>query len=164
MIVSLLGLLMSVEQPVKRPSTTSMTALRRCRGLADADRLRCYDQAVGALEAAVSSGAVTVVGREEFERTRRSLLGLRLPATPLLGDGKKNEAASIATTIRSVRPFERDKWVLELADGAVWQTTEGDTRSVPPRPNDEVTIRRGSLGSYILKWTSGRAQRAIRLR
>jgi hypothetical protein len=113
---------------------------------------------------AVSNGAVTIVGREEIQRTRRSLFGLRLPATPLLGDANKTGATSIATTIRAVHPFERDKWILELADGAVWQTTEGDTRSVEPRPNDAVVIRRGSLGSYILKWNSGRAQRAIRVR
>lgn len=164
MVVSLLGLILLVEQPTDRPSPESLTALRQCRELADANRLRCYDQAVGALDAAVSSGAVTIVGREEIQHTRRSLFGLRLPATPLLGDANKSGAASIATTIRAVQRFERDKWVLELADGAVWQTTEGDTRSVEPRPNDAVTIRRGSLGSYILKWSSGRAQRAIRVR
>lgn len=156
--------LAAATQPAADPAPQpSPQAVFACRTLPDVERLRCYDRTVAAMQAAVASGSVAIVNREELQRARRSLFGLKVPSMPLLNRSGGEEQAKIETTIRAVRPFERGKWEIVLADGAVWQTTEEDTRSIDPRAGAVVTIGRGSLGSYILTWRGGRPQRAKRV-
>lgn len=155
--------LVSLGQPAPASPPRPPEALFACQRLPDVERLRCFDNAVAAMQAAVASGSVAIVDREELQRTRRSLFGLRLPSLPLLNRSGAEEQTSIEASIRSVRSFEKGMWEIVLSDGAVWRTTEQDTRSIDPRAGDPVTIRRGSLGAYILTWRGGRPQRARRV-
>jgi hypothetical protein len=150
-----------VTQPAAAP--IPLSPLAQCRRLADAERLRCYDEGMARLEGEIARGTVMVVGKDELAKTRRSLFGLRLPSVPLFSRGGADVQDSVESTIRSVRAYEPGKWEIVLADGEVWQTTEADTRSFDPRVGAKVTIKRASLGSYTLRWADGRPQRARRI-
>ncbi len=140
--------------------------LERCRAIASAEqRLQCYDAAADALIQATKAGNLVVVDRETITKTRRSLFGLSLPRLPLFGGGDGEEhAGELETTIRAARSVDYAKWLITVEDGAVWQTVDPDTRSRDPRPGDPVTIRRGSLGNYLISWTGSRTLSAKRLR
>ena len=59
-----------------------------CRDIADpAQRLACYDTAVGALATAEEQDDVVIASREEIRETRRGLFGLSLPKIKLFGGG-----------------------------------------------------------------------------
>lgn len=153
------------QQPQDRQRPAQLESLLRCRGIpAVEDRVRCYDSAAAVLDAATSSGNVVVIDRDAISRTRRTLFGLSLPSLPFLGgnDGEE-EASEIQSTVRGARSVEHGKWLVTLQDGAVWQTTEPNTRSRSPRTGDSITIRKGSLGSYRMSWEGSRAVKAKRI-
>jgi hypothetical protein len=47
------------------------------------------------------------------------------------------------------------RWVVTLDNGQVWEQREAGAESRRPRPGDEVTIRKASLGSFLMA-VSGR--------
>lgn len=148
-----------------------LQSLLACRQVADAgERLACFDRQAAAFEEARAKREVVVVDREQVRSSQRSIFGLTLPRIPLLGNGGsrgEDEAAGvpneISGTIRSVRETREGKWLVGV-DEAVWQTTEVAVFEGPPRVGTKVTIRRGSLGSFILVPEGRRGLRAIRLR
>jgi hypothetical protein len=139
-----------------------------CRGQADDQaRLRCYDAAAAALAEATSAGAVVVIDREEVRRTRRALFGFNLPRLPFFGGDnsqQEEEPSEIEGRIESARSAGYGKWVIELEDGALWQTTEADTRLGAPRIGQPVRIRKAALGSYMISVDRQRSVRAMRVR
>ena len=152
-------------QPQAQPQAPQLRALLQCRTVTPADaRLRCYDAATAALAQATNTGAVVVVDQQTIRRARRSIFGLSLPDLPFIGGGDDEESKEIKSTIRSARDFEYGKWEITLVDGAVWQTTQPDTRSRQPRAGDSVTIRKASLGGYRISWPGGRGVGVKRIR
>ncbi len=142
--------------------------LRACRGLPDAERLACYDRAASALDAAVASKEVTVLDKQEVRRTRRGLFGFTLPRIGLFaGDGDEKEADAfieITSTVASARTVENSRIEFRLADEteAVWRTT--DPLGFPPKTGTEVTIRKGALGNYFIRFKGTRPVRGMRVR
>lgn len=145
-----------------------LDSLAACRTITTPDaRLACYDKAGAALERDLKSRELRIVDRTELQRTRRSLFGLNLPASGLLGasdDSDQREAfTEINTTVRSARPAANGRGEVTLADdgAAVWQTT--DPMNFPPKAGARIRIRKGAMGAFFLH-VDGRSYRAIRLR
>ena len=141
-------------------------ALASCRAqVDDAARLRCYDAAAGALTDATARGSVVLVDQEDVRKTRRSLFGFSLPKLPFFsGDKSADEAQEELTAkIASTGPVGYGKWRLRLEDGAVWETTESSSALRDPRAGNEVVIKRGPLGSYMIRIAGQRGVRAKRV-
>lgn len=120
-----------------------------CRSIADpAQRLSCYDEAVGAFAQAQQSGDMVVVDREQVRRTNRSLFGLSLPDMGSFG----SETDRVAEQTYAIRSAERSAyggWVLQMQDGTVWRQT--DDRRIPrPRDGASAHVERGRLGGYTM--------------
>src|SRR5690348_11471763 len=78
-----LGSSAAQSQQGNAPQATPVSKLVECRKIADpAARLQCYDAGVDNLNAAVKSGSIVVVDREDVRKTRRSLFGFTLPKLP----------------------------------------------------------------------------------
>ena len=141
-------------------------ALARCKAQTeDAARLRCYDAAAGALTAAAAKGDVVVVDQQDLKTARRSLFGFSVPKLPFFGGDKSGQEApdEITASINSVRPLGNGKWQLRLEDGALWETTEASSFIRDPKAGNPVMIKRGALGSYMMRIGGQRALRAKRV-
>lgn len=141
--------------------------LGSCRAIADnAARLACFDQASGALLAATSRGDVSVIDRGELRTTRRSLFGFGLPKLPFFrGDPTADEASdNLDSKIATAREVGYGKYRIGLTDGgAVWETLETYESFDPPRPGQPIAIKRGPMGSYMVRIDGQRGVKAKRV-
>lgn len=135
-----------------------LDSLRTCQGITDnAERLACFDKAVGTIVAASDSDDLRIVDREEVRETRRKLFGFSLPDLGIFGrrDGKGDEAKEdeldvLQTTIASVRPTGNG-YVLTTAEGAKWQIDSVPRRLLSPKVGQSLEIRNAALSSYFLR-------------
>jgi len=145
----------ALAQDSGRPADRALAPFVACRPLADPRaRALCYDAALDRLQQAVAERQVVIVQRDE----RRAVLSL--PATspraaPVL-------PARIDSTIVSATVTGYDRWIIRIASGTIWRTTESGL-SVVPRPGLEINIRRGALGGYLMQIGKGRSVRAERI-
>ena len=125
--------------------------LLRCRGIADTSaRLACYD-------------ALPLTGGEgkAGEASQRNV-----PATPAqFGLEERAIMAGALEAIESNIPGRFSGWTpnerIRLANGQVWQVTDGSSRAYDVE-NPKVTITRGSLGAFYLNLTGD--NRSVRVR
>ena len=131
----------------------------------DAARLRCYDAAVAALSEATTSGKVVMVDREDVRKTRRSLFGFSLPKLPFFRGDKSSEDQQdeLTAKVASAGSVGYGKYRIKLEDGALWETTEGSSVIKGPDAGDTVVIKKGPLGSYMMRIAGQRALRAKRV-
>jgi len=156
----------AVAAKPKPSESPLLRGLAECRGLADdAARLRCFDAAAAALTDAAGSGKVVVVEREDVRRVRRSLFGFSLPKVPFFSgdDTAEDGQEEITAKIAAAGPIGYDKYQIRLEDGAMWQTTEGSSAIDVPRSGDTVVIKRGPLGSYMMRINGQRGVKAKRV-
>lgn len=126
-----------------------LAAMTQCRSLTEpASRLACFDKSVAAFDLAEASQAVIVVDERQVRETRRSLFGISLPDTGLLGN--RNDLPQIETSLKSASVDDAGRWTFQLVDGARWVQTDDYTIARRPRENDKVVIKRGALGSFKL--------------
>jgi hypothetical protein len=141
-------------------------ALANCRAQSDdAARLRCYDAAAAALTDAAARGSVVLVDQEDVRKTRRSLFGFSLPKLPFFSGDKSadDQQDELTAKIASAGPIGYGKWRIKLEDGALWETTEASSAVSDPRAGNEVKIKRGPLGSYMIRIAGQRGLRAKRV-
>jgi hypothetical protein len=146
------------------PSPELFEAMEACRGIADnAQRLACFDTTSAKLSAAVDSKQIVVIEDKEVKKTKRSLFGFRLPDLSIFGgsDEDAEEEKILNTTIKTLRKAEGGRWNIGIAEGAVWQTTEGV--SFIPQIGDALEIKAGVMGGYFVKVRNKRAIRAKRI-
>lgn len=74
----------------------------------------------------------------------------------------RSSTESEAVVIAS-RDTGQGLWQLQMADGALWRMTERVAGFRPPSANGTVTIRRGALGSYMMKVGRQGAVRVMRV-
>jgi hypothetical protein len=156
----------AVAAAPKPSESPLLRGLADCRRLTDdAARLRCFDAAAAALTDAAGSGKVVVVEREDVRRVRRSLFGFSLPRVPFFsGDDSAEDAQEELTAkVAAAGPLGYDKYQLRLEGGALWQTTEASLGVDPPKAGDTVVIKKGPLGSYMMRIAGQRAVRAKRV-
>lgn len=137
--------------PPGAAAATPLQGLEACRAIgADAARLACYDREAAALVAARGKGDLVLLDRSEVRKTRRQLFGLPIPRLPFFNDdADADEVKRIDTALAAVARSGYDTYRLTMADGTVWETTEGKG-SFLPRKGDKIAIERGTLGSYTV--------------
>lgn len=129
--------------------------LIECRKIENIEeRVACYDAKVDALDQAEANNQVIIADREEVQEARRGLFGFNLPKLRLFGDGDDNEEETISeltTAVVSARQFGRGRWRIRMMDGSVWEQVNTRSLSSRPKEGQEVSIKRASLGSFLVK-------------
>jgi hypothetical protein len=146
-------------------SNPLISAVARCLEIRDdAARLSCSDAAARALVAAERARELVVVDRVEVRRTRRSLFGLPVDLGQIFAgrDRAEDRFEALNTVIKGAEQ-DGGRWTFRLEEGGAWRTMEELPLSRTPRPGTPVTVRRGALGSYVLKAEGARAVRARRV-
>ena len=154
----------------EKGESSYIAGLRACQAKTDpAERLACYDAAVGAMVSASAGGEVRVVDREAVRETRRKLFGFTLPDLGIFGKSDKEdpeqaeEFTTLQTTIASVRPI-KGSLIMVTAEGAEWQLDELPNRLMRPKPGDTLEIRKGALSSYVLRIDGQKGVKGRRVR
>ena len=159
----LAGPAMARDRDASTPSK-ALDELTKCTAIAvDTDRLACFDRAVKTVLAGQQSKAFVVLDRAEVQRTKRSLFGFSLPSIKLFGGGDDDDALKeLVAVMRSSVQLPGGLIRFELDDNSVWETTE--QVMLAPRKGDRVTIKAGTLGSYVATAPGRRSARVRRLR
>ncbi|WP_210358767.1 hypothetical protein [Sphingomonas beigongshangi] len=160
----MLTLLLMIAAPAQESGNNLLQILASCRAIADNnERLACYDRVSKAVEEARQRKDIVVLDREQVQKTKRSLFGFSLPSIKLFGDGKDDDSLKqLVGTMRASAAQPGGLIRFTLDDGGVWETTEQSMNRL--REGDVVTIKPGSLGSYIATAPGRRAVRVRRLR
>jgi hypothetical protein len=163
-IALLAGPALAKDPPKQSPM---VGALEACRAIVDpTQRLACYDKEAGALLAATQAGEVSVVDKSEMRKARKSLFGFSMPNLPFFsGDDSANEVSdTLESTVTQASGIGYGKFRLTIAEGnAVWETTETYGTMRDPRPGDKISIKRGPLGSYLLRIGNNRGVKGKRV-
>lgn len=159
------GTAASICAGTARSQPADLQQLAACGALQEmAARLSCYEMAAGNLLRAVENKDIVVVEREKIRASKRALFGLPIPNIPFLNDGPEEaaEEKEYTATIAEVAPLRDAEWRIRLNTGAVWQTTEAGPIGREPKRGDQVIIRKGALGSYMMNIAGRRGLRAKR--
>ena len=135
----------------------------------DKTRLACYDNLFARVTPIESNAPLETSQSDSSLETETSSITSE-PQTPIappvqnakpmsadnFGLPKKNEdeAESVSELISKVDFNARGRAIFTLENGQIWQQIRGDTRKVrlsSKKGQKKATIRRGALGSYILK-------------
>ena len=137
------------DKQLAGPAPKIFTDVTDCRDVADnAQRLACYDRAVGALATAQAAKDLYVADKETMRETRKGLFGFNLPKVKLFeNDDLGDDVKSIETTVKSVGTGSRG-YVFVLEDGARWAQTDGAYMD-KPKAGAKIRIRRAALGSFM---------------
>ena len=169
-IVSIMALgALTSSAVAKDPPAQSplVTAIEACRTIADpTQRLACFDQSAEQLVNAARTGAVAVVDRSEVRKARKSLFGFSVPKIPFFSGDDSADAVSdtLETTVTKAWGVGYGRYRLVIAEGnAEWETTEAYATMREPKAGDKVTIKRGPLGSYIMRIGSNRGVKSKRV-
>lgn len=155
----------------QQPRPEIFTNLLQCRTITDnAARLACFDQQVGAMDAAAQRDEVVVLDKSELNKTRKTLFGFSFPKLPFLGGGdeddgdkpKQEGVTHIEAVIASLHSLGYGKWQIGLEDGAQWMTTEAVTGR-EPKVGQTIELKRAAMGSFMGKIEGGRAIRMKRV-
>ena len=157
--MALTGILLAASPALAReaPRTSPLISeISACRAMTDADRrLACYDRAAARLDAAQQNREIVIIDREEVQKTKRTLFGLSLPRLDIFSGGKQEEdeeeIKEITAKIATASVGSDGNWLIRLEDGAKWHQTDGKMIASRPRPGSTVLIRRGALGSFIMR-------------
>ncbi len=130
----------------------------------DAQRLQCYDSAVGRLQQAETQGQVVAVDRSQARDIERESFGFNLPSLSRLLpnlDGGDQPIDDVEMTVASVSESPLGYHTFTMAGGQVWvQVEPQEARNV--RAGDTVTVHRAALGSYRLVSSRGGAGHRVR--
>jgi hypothetical protein len=118
----------------------------------DAERLRCFDEAVGRLRQAQSAGQVVAVDSAQARAVEQEAFGFNLPPLsrllPGLQDGDER-VENVQATVARIRGASGGLAIFEMENGQIWAQVEPQpSRNV--RVGDVVTIERAALGSFRL--------------
>jgi hypothetical protein len=142
-----------------------MDAVYACVQIPDsAARLACYDQTVGKLKSAETAGDVAIVDRQGVKEMEADSFGFCLPSFARLFGAKPGEDGAVAevkAALTSVRINSEAQGVFALDNGPTWRQID-TTRITGMKNGQAVTIKRASLGSFMLVRAKGGA--GIRVR
>ena len=142
----------SAQDDTGAGSDEYLDSLRQCQAITvDAERLACFDSAVGTMVAANDAGDLQVVDREDVRETRRSLFGFSLPDIGLFGGEDDEEEELFTTTITRVRYSSARRAQFTTAEGAVWEMKNIPRRLRRIEPGDSVEFKEASLGYFFVR-------------
>ena len=160
-VLAFAGAGLAADAPKGRAA--QLQAVVDCRKEVDpTQRLACYDAAAASLDAAEKAGEVVVVDRAQVREARRAAFGFNFQMPEFMTrDEKPDEIDRITATVESARLDATGKWVIRLADGAVWRQTDSKRMSRDPRKGSTVEIRTAAMGSFFMK-VDGQIQIRVR--
>ncbi len=151
----------ALAAPAATPKSRApeLQAIVDCRAIADRDaRLSCYDAAADKLDRAEASGQVVVVNREQVRSVRKDVFGLQLPSLDIFSavtrkgpGGASEEVDRLDGVVKTAWRGEGGHWMFELETGAVWRQIDDFQFANDPHAGSKVEIRKGALGSFIMK-------------
>lgn len=170
--IALAGSVAAQEQAPATPDV--LDQVYGCRSIADqAQRLACYDGAVGRLQEAQNTGNLVAVDRGQAQEMDREAFGFSLPSLSRIFGNNSGGGGSSASTpqfervdniqmqIASVTSRRNMPSTFRMTNGQVWvQIDDEVARNV--REGGQVTIERASMGSYLMRVEAGGP--AIRVR
>ncbi|MCP5384290.1 MAG: hypothetical protein H6920_07185 [Sphingomonadaceae bacterium] len=141
------------EQPSTAAETNYLESLKACQNItSDAERLECYDEAVGRVVTASDEGEVRLVDRDDVEKTRRGLFGFTLPKLRLFGDGEEGEMDLLESKVTRVISVRGDTVVFEIEEGSVWRMTDAPARVIRRlEVGAPVVFKKAALGTYFIR-------------
>lgn len=150
----------------------STKAIYACAEITDdSERLACYDETVGRFEAAEASGEVTTISKAEVEELQKDSFGFSLPSIPRIvmpkfgGGDEDGELKTVTVAVTEVERLRYDNLRVTLENGQVWEQTDGKRIQFSKRLGVEsASIKRASLGSFMMKLDGGSSFRVKRLR
>ncbi len=163
------------QEPAQPVETTPdvLSQLYQCRDIADeAQRLACYDGAVGRVRQAQDTGNLVAIDRGQAREMDRESFGFSLPSLSRMFSGGSNNNQSASTPrferveeiqmeIASVTHQRNGPSTFRMTNGQTWvQIDDEVARNV--RQGGSVTVRRASLSSYLMSVAAGGP--AIRVR
>jgi hypothetical protein len=154
------------QEPAAPPE--ALTDVYACAATADdAARLACYDSAVGRLRAAEEEGRVVAVDREQVAILERDSFGFSLPSLGSLLPRRHDASPPAALErieLRIARITRRadGRHHIVMENGQTWAQIEPQSVS-NLEVGDTITIRRASLGSFMLSPQHGAAHRVRRV-
>ena len=163
-ILLTIGLLGSITLPtVAQTTDISTSTVYACVDLTDdAQRLECYDSAVGRLKAAEETGEVVTVTREQVENVKRDTFGFSMPSLPKLtmpkfGNGDKDMTLKeVQIPIKKVDETLRGHFLIYLDNGQIWEQIDDKRVYYSSRRGAEMAlIKKASFGSYMMKMDDG---------
>ena len=140
------------------------------RGMADAERLRmmnecdaikdetrrlsCYDAAVRRGRSAMSGSQQGMLpGMPAAQpRSPQQAFGMTpgLERDLKIAPPRSAETEEINTKVASAADRGAGMWQITLADGARWQFVEGQHNFPEPARGEDVRVRKGAMGSYLM--------------
>jgi hypothetical protein len=135
------------------PAARYLENLKQCQTIQpDAERLACYDQAVGRVVAASDEGEVRLIDREDVQKTRRRLFGFTLPDLNLFGGDDEGDMEMLESTVKRVVSIRRDTIVFEIEEGSIWQIDDAPPRVLRKLDSGTpVVFKKAALGSYFIR-------------
>lgn len=162
----------SVAAQEQQTTPDALGRVYACRSIADeAQRLACYDGAVGELQTAQNAGNLVAVDRQRAQEVDREAFGFQLPSLSRIF-GNTSSAANpsapqfervdnIQMQIAGVTSRRNMPSTFRMSNGQVWvQIDDENARNV--REGGTVTIERATMGSYLMHVEAGGP--AIRVR
>jgi hypothetical protein len=155
----------SAQTPPAATTPQALSDVYACAQISDsAQRLACYDNAVGRLQQAETRGQVVAVDREQARTIERESFGFHLPSLsrilPNL-EGGDREIDNIQMTVVGIRERAHGVHAFVMDDGQVWTQLEAQSvRNV--RVGDTVTLQRAALASFRLVGSRGGAGHRVR--
>jgi hypothetical protein len=153
----------SAQTPAATPQ--ALTDVYICAQITDdAQRLQCYDGAVGRLRQAETQGQVVAVDRSQAAEIERDSFGFHLPSLSRLLpnlEGGDRTIDNVQMTVASIRTSPLGYHTFVMENGQVWEQVEPQAaRNV--RAGDTITIERAALGSFRLTSPRGGAGHRVR--
>lgn len=131
----------------------------------NAERLACYDAAVAGLKQAQTSGGVAVVARSQIEAAEKEAFGLsqpslselarsanKMPATPgAAAAPPPQELDRVTMTVKALERRPDGTYRFTMENGQVWEQIDGNELGKTLRAPVTAEIKKGAIGSYMLK-------------
>lgn len=142
-------------------TASPLDPLYACRAITDpTERLACFDQNSATIERAEKAGDVVSIDKSKAESIKREAFGFHMPSLPKLGlPGSGADLEAIQASLTQMIPLGEGQYIFRLDNGQVWEQI--DDRIDRPRMPATVTVKKGAMGSYLLKIGD---QRAVRVR
>ena len=138
--------------------------MSECAWIAEIEaRVACYDKTMEAarLIASVPGAQANPAPTAPAERRPTGFGGESLREREPVRETGTEE---VRATVRAARRTEPGIYLLTLDDGAQWRFVEAVPPSYdPPRTGTEIELRRGSLGSFLMRYADQRSVRVQRV-
>lgn len=156
-----------VAAQTSAPQAQPLGEVFTCADISDgAERLQCYDAAVGRLRSAESQGRIVAVDREQVAALERESFGFNLPSMTSLFSRRATANAGdqldrIEMQVERIVALPNGRHRFIMSNGQRWVQIEARSASNVD-PGDQIAIRRSALGSYMLSPEHGAAHRVRR--